>query len=233
MQSLDGKIAIVTGAGRGIGRAISTELAAHGATVFGAARSAGPLEETRQIIEADRRGTFVPIPLDATRENEVQHCFSAAEAQGPVDILVNNAGGGAPAALLDVSLADWEQQMAVNVRSMFLFTREAARVMLPRQRGDIVNLSSLAGKKPIPGYAAYTASKFAAVGFSEAIARELRKGGIRVLSICPGAVATDMRKQVARQENPELITQPGQIASLIAFFLTRGVGARDLSFDLF
>jgi NAD(P)-dependent dehydrogenase (short-subunit alcohol dehydrogenase family) len=116
---------------------------------------------------------------------------------------------------------------------MYLFAREAARVMVPRKRGDIVNLSSLAGKRPVAGFAAYTASKFAAVGFSEAIARELRKDGIRVLSICPGAVATEMRKQVAPNENPDTISQPHQLAALIVFFLTLGEGARDLSLDLF
>ena len=233
MQSLEGKIAIVTGAGRGIGRAISMELAANGATVFGVSRSADSLEETRQLIEARGTAAFIPLALDATEEAAVQHCFAVAEAKGPVDILVCNAGGGAPSPLLDLSLADWEAQMAVNARSMYLFAREAARVMVPRKRGDIVNLSSLAGKKPVAGFAAYTASKFAAVGFSEAIARELRRDGIRVLSLCPGAVATDMRRQVAPGENPDTITQPRQLASLIVFFLTLGEGARDLSLDLF
>jgi 3-oxoacyl-[acyl-carrier protein] reductase len=233
MQSLEGKIAVVTGAGRGIGRAISVELAAHGATVFGVSRSSGSLEETRRLIGVEGAARFVPLVLDATQEADVQHCFAVAEAKGPVDILISNVGGGAPSPLRDLSLEDWEAQMAVNARSMYLFAREAARVMVPRKRGDIVNLSSLAGKRPVAGFAAYTASKFAAVGFSEAIARELRKDGIRVLSICPGAVATEMRKRVAPNENPNTISQPQQLASLIVFFLTLGEGARDLSLDLF
>jgi len=233
MQPLEGKIPVVTGAGRGIGRAISMELAAHGATVFGVSRSSSSLEETRRLIGVEGAERFVPLALDATQEADVQHCFAVAEAKGSVDILISNVGGGAPSRLLDLSLVDWEAQMAVNARSMYLFAREAARVMVPRKRGDIVNLSSLAGKRPVAGFAAYTASKFAAVGFSEAIARELRKDGIRVLSICPGAVATEMRKQVAPNENPDTISQPHQLASLIVFFLTLGAGARDLSLDLF
>lgn len=233
MPLLDGRFAIVTGAGRGIGRAISVELAAHGATVFGVARNADALEEVRAAIASTGLGTFVPMPLDATSEAEVRNGFVVAEGYGPVEIVINNAGIGNPGALLEISLADWEQQMAVNARGVFLFTREAARVMIPRKRGDIVNLSSAAGKRAIPGFAAYTASKFAAVGFTEAIARELRKAGIRVISVCPGAVATDLRKAAVPNEDAAQITQPDQVASLIALLLTQGATMRDMSIDVF
>lgn len=233
MSLLDGKLAIVTGAGRGIGRAISAELAMHGATVLGVARSADALEEVRAAIANAGRGTFVPIPLDVTSEGQVRDAFALAEGYGPIDIVINNAGIGNPGALLDISLADWEEQMAVNARGMFLFTREAARVMVPRKRGDIINVSSAAGKRAVPGFAAYTASKFAAVGFTEAIARELRKAGIRVTSVCPGAVATDLRRAAAPEEDAARITQPDQIASLIALLLTAGLSMRDMAIDIF
>lgn len=233
MRSLDGKIAIVTGAGRGIGRAISIELAGQGAIVFGGARTLESLQETASFISGSGRGEFVPLQLDVSDEADVKRCFEVAGQRGPVQILVNNAGVGSPAPLLDISLADWEGQMAINARGMFLMTREAARVMCPRGSGDVINLSSLAGKRPVPGFSAYSASKFAAVGFTEAVARELRKSGVRVTSLCPGAVATDLRKAAAPNEDAAAITQPEQIAGLVSFLLTQGFGARDLIVDVF
>lgn len=233
MRSVEGKVAIVTGAGRGIGRAISAELAKNGAIVFGAARTLASLEETRDLITSGGRGAFIPVSMDVSDEADVERCLTLAEARGPVEILINNAGIGAPAKLLEISADDWDRQMEVNARGVFLMTREVARRMSPRGGGDIVNLSSLAGKRPAPGFSAYTASKFAAVGFTEAVARELRKTGVRVMSLCPGAVATDLRKAAAPDEDLRGVTQPEQVAQLIVFFLTNGAGARDLELEIF
>lgn len=232
MLELEHKVAIVTGAGSGIGRAIAQELARLGATVVGAGRRAQPLDETRELIAETGGGEFVAMVLDVSVEPDVVECLAKVERLGPVEIVVNNAGCGMAASLLETRTEDWDAQMAANARAMFLMMRETARVMVPRGRGDIINLSSLAGKHPIAGFSAYAASKFAAVGFTASIARELRRSGIRVTSLCPGAVATDFRKASFPEEDAAAITQPGQLAALIGFLLTSGAGMRELSLDV-
>jgi 3-oxoacyl-[acyl-carrier protein] reductase len=231
--SLAGKVAVISGAGGGIGRAISFELASLGATVFGASRSPGALSDTGALIRGAGYQTFIGIPTDVTMESQVCSLFAEVAKSGPLDILINNAGSGKPASLLDATVDDWDSQMAINARAVFLCTREAARQMLPRGSGDIINLSSMAGKRPAGGFSAYTASKHAAVGFTEAISRELRRANIRVCSLCPGAVATQMRRDVAPGEDPGTITQPEEVAALISFILTAGVGIRDFAMDIF
>ena len=231
--SLAGKVAVVTGAGGGIGRAICLELASQGVIVFGASRSPSALADTGALIRSAGYEPFISVPTDVTLESQVCSLFSEVAKSGPLDILINNAGSGKPARLLDATVDDWDSQMAINARAVFLCTREAARRMLARGSGDIINLSSMAGKRPAAGFSAYTASKHAAVGFTEAISRELRGTNIRVCSLCPGAVATRMRRNVAPGEDSRTITQPEGIAALISFILVAGVGIRDIAMDIF
>jgi NAD(P)-dependent dehydrogenase (short-subunit alcohol dehydrogenase family) len=232
-EALQGKIAVVTGASGGVGRAICNELAAHGATVFGAARTSVGLAETGAMIQRAGHGKFVGVRTDVTVEADVCSLFARVAGTGPLDILVNNAGAGTPASLLDIEASDWDFHMAINARSVFLCTREAARYMVPRKSGDIIILSSMAGKRPIGGFSAYSASKHAAVGFAGAISREVRKANIRVCCLCPGAVATSMRAKIAPAENSADITQPEAIGALIACVLISGARMRDLSLDIF
>jgi NAD(P)-dependent dehydrogenase (short-subunit alcohol dehydrogenase family) len=232
-NSLAGKVAIVTGAGDGIGRAVCLRLAMLGATVFGASRRQESLAQTSELLRTAGAKGFIGVPTDVTQEDQVCSLFAQVAKSGQLDILVNNAGAGMPAGLLDITLADWNAQMAVNARGVFLCTREAARQMLPHGSGDIINLSSLAGKHASAGFSAYVASKHAAVGFTEAISRELRRSNVRITSLCPGAVATEMRRKAAPNEDSAKITQPEQIATLIGFILTEGAGMRDMSLDIF
>jgi 3-oxoacyl-[acyl-carrier protein] reductase len=230
MDSARRQVAIVTGAGRGIGRAVALRLAQDGFDVIAVARSQDALLRLAQ--DAQPPGVCHPISADVGDETAVRRVVEfVRERFGRVDVLVNNAGSGVLAPLLDTTLVDWEAQMATNARGMFLFTREVARLMLPRGSGRIVNLSSIAGRHPAHGVPAYTASKHAAVGFSDSIARELKRAGITVYSLCPGAVNTDLRRDAVPDEDPASITQPEDIAQLI-HFLVAGAGCGLQSLEL-
>ena len=228
-------VAIVTGAGRGIGRAVCEELARRGVRVIGISRTGSELDEVARSVAADGRGEFHPRIADVTKEAEVAGVVQFAMAEfGRIDILVNNAGSGAMAPFLDTSAEDWDRQMAVNARGPFLFAREAGRRMTERGQGRIVNISSMAGRRTGPQIAAYAASKFAAVGMTEVAGRELGRRGVRVYSLCPGAVATGMRREAAPDEDPSAIMQPSDIAALIAFLVVGGgSGLRDLALEVF
>lgn len=234
-MSLEGKVALVTGAGRGIGRAIALSLAAQGASIAACARTRSQIESLAQAVQATGRGRCLSLVADATREGDVVQAVEQAEVQlGPIDILVNNAGGGALGALVDTDTAGWMAALSVNATSMFLFSREVARRMVPRGAGRIVNLSSIAAHRPGAGMAAYAASKFAAVGLTEVMARELKRNGIRVYSLCPGAVDTELRRAGVAEEDRSKIMRPEDVAELVTFLVGgAGRGLRDLKLDIF
>ena len=220
-----GQVAIVTGAGRGIGHAIARRLAAHGATVVATARSEDQLLALQAAIVAAGSGRCIAVPADATREDEVARVVARAQAEGELAVLVNNAGGGTLGPLVDTSTADWLQALSVNATSMFLDSREVAARMAARGAGCMVNISSIAACRPAPGMSAYAASKFAARGLTQVMARELKKHGIRVYSLCPGAVATDLRRAAVPGEDGHGLMQPEDIAELVGF-LVAGPGSR-------
>ncbi|MGE0725919.1 MAG: SDR family NAD(P)-dependent oxidoreductase [Alphaproteobacteria bacterium] len=195
--SLAGRRALVTGAAEGIGRAIATALDRAGATVWvtdidaaGAARAAAALG----------RGGHGRI--DVTREDEVAHGFREAIASlGGIDIVCANAGVSTMGPVVDLTEAEWEATMAVNAKGVFLVDREAVRHFRDRRcAGAIVNTASLAGKVGAPFLAHYSASKFAVVGFTQALAREVAAEGIRVNAVCPGFVRTAMQAREVEWE---------------------------------
>lgn len=191
---LSGKTAIVTGASRGIGKAIALKLAASGVKVACVARSADKLAETVGEIEA-AGGAAEAIPCDvADADAATKLVEDVAERWGAVDILVNNAGITRDTLLPRMSDDDWDSVIATNLRSVFLFSRAAAGVMMRAKKGRIINISSTSGRRGNAAQCNYSASKAGVIGFTQTIARELasKRRQITVNAICPGFIATDM-----------------------------------------
>jgi NAD(P)-dependent dehydrogenase (short-subunit alcohol dehydrogenase family) len=191
---LQGQVAVVTGAGRGIGRAIATALAAHGASVAALARSEAEIVETVRLITA-AGGTAAAFRTDVADPALVAVCFAMIEsALGPIDLLVNNAGVLGPLGpFAETDIAEWWRTSEVNVLGPVLCSRAVLPGMIARRRGRIVTVASGAGANPMPPYfSAYVMSKTATVRFSECLAAEVKEQGIAVFAIGPGTVQTQM-----------------------------------------
>lgn len=218
MGSLDGKTALVTGAGRGIGRAAALLLAKEGVWVIASARSKAELDETVRLIAA-AGGEAEAAACDMADEKAVIALFARIhKAHGTLDILVNNAGVFSGAYIEDVSMAEYHRVMQVNAAAVFLCCREAFGLMKAKG-GSIVSVSSLSGvqgAKKFPGFSVYCASKFAVVGITEALAEEGKQYGIRVNAVAPGAVDTGMLREAFPGFNAPML-KPEQVAEAILF----------------
>jgi NAD(P)-dependent dehydrogenase (short-subunit alcohol dehydrogenase family) len=218
MSALQGKVAVVTGGGRGIGAATALLLAREGARVAVLSRTASELSEVCAAIGA-AGGTAAAIVCDVSDEAAVERAFQEVDARfGGLDVLVNNAGAIASGRVDEMATQAFDRVLGVNVRGVFLCTRAAFPRLQARGGGAIVNLSSLGGirgTEKFPGFSAYTASKFAVVGLTEAHAVEGRSLGIRVNAVAPGAIDTAMLRQAA----PGLKTRttPEDVAQVILF----------------
>jgi 3-oxoacyl-[acyl-carrier protein] reductase len=189
---LSGQTAIVTGASRGIGKAIALGLAAAGAKVACVARSADKLQETADQIKA-AGGTAEVHPCDVTNSAAVNELVEGlAEKWGQLDIVVNNAGITKDTLIPRMSDEQWDEVIATNLRSVFLFTRAASLVMMRKRFGRIINISSVSGLFGNPGQANYSASKAGIIGMTRTVAKELAGRKITVNAICPGFIASDM-----------------------------------------
>ncbi|MEN1680720.1 MAG: 3-oxoacyl-[acyl-carrier-protein] reductase [Planctomycetota bacterium] len=191
---LSGKTALVTGASRGIGRSIALALGASGAKVACVARNQEKLEAVAEEIRSTG-GEATVYTCDATNTEEVNKTVEAVvEGWGQLDILVNNAGITRDTLLPRMTDEDWDQVIAANLRSVFLFTRAAAQPMVRSKSGRIINLSSISGIIGNPGQANYSASKAAIIGFTQTVAKELgsKRRKITVNAICPGFIHSDM-----------------------------------------
>jgi 3-oxoacyl-[acyl-carrier protein] reductase len=189
---LSGQTAIVTGASRGIGKAIAIALAGAGAKVACVARSADKLKETADEIAA-AGGTAEVHPCDVTKSEEVNKLVEGlAEKWGQVDIVVNNAGITKDTLIPRMSDEQWDDVIATNLRSVFLFTRAASLVMMRKRSGRIINISSVSGLFGNPGQANYSASKAGIIGLTRTVAKELASRKVTVNAICPGFIASDM-----------------------------------------
>ncbi len=194
-KPLEGRNALVTGGGRGIGAAVARSLAEAGAKVTVSARSVGQIDAVAAELRAQGHQAFA-VACDVAEPEQVQAlCDEAKRLMGKVDILVNNAGIAASAPLAKETLEQWNRIFAVNVTGVFLCSRAVIGDMISDGWGRIVNVASVAGKAGAPYISTYVASKHAVVGFTRAVASEVAKKGITVNAVCPGYVDTDMSDQ--------------------------------------
>lgn len=220
MQSLKGKNALVTGAGKGIGRAIAIALANEGVNVGLLARTEEDLVNVAKEVEACGVKACYAV-ADIAEINQVNAAVASIQEQlGIVDILVNNAGSGQFAKFLDMDVDAWEQVVKVNLFGVYYTTRAILPQMIEQQSGEIINISSTAGLKGAPLTSAYSASKFGLMGLSESLMQEVRKHNIRVMTYTPSTVATDLAiDNKLTDGNPEKVTQPEDVAELIVAHL--------------
>ncbi|HEY3225403.1 MAG TPA: SDR family oxidoreductase [Planctomycetota bacterium] len=190
-MSLSDTVVVVTGASRGIGRAIAERAAADGARLVLCARSAGPLRETARVLS--KNVEVLAVPADASREDEVERLRDEALTRfGRVDAVVNNAGSAESAPFLKTERAFWDRMLAENATSAFLVSRAFVGGMAERGNGRIVMVASVSAKKGAPYVAAYTASKHAMLGLMKSLAAEFGPKGVKVNAVCPGYVDTPM-----------------------------------------
>ncbi|MGC3998900.1 MAG: SDR family oxidoreductase [Anaeromyxobacter sp.] len=232
---LQGKSVLVTGASAGIGWASALALGREGASVLLTARRQDRLDAlARQIEQAGGRAALVVG--DASQEATAVKCVATAvERFGRLDILVNNVGMGIYKNLVDTSADEYDQLVDTNVRSTFLFTRHAVPVMQQQRSGTILMISSMAGKYGFAGEAVYCATKFAQVGFAQALDKELRPQGIKVGCICPGGVKTEFALGTGRTEEgvrASGMLEPEDVAAAVVLACTQSSGARIIEVQL-
>jgi NADP-dependent 3-hydroxy acid dehydrogenase YdfG len=232
---LTGKVAIVTGASAGIGRECARSLAAEGAQLVLTARRQERLEELADEIKASSTRALI-VAGDARDEETARRTVQTAmEATGRVDILINNAGMGIYKDLAETTADEYDLLMDTNVRSTFLFTRHAVPVMLAQGEGTILMLSSMAGIYGFPGEAVYCATKFAQVGFAQALDKELRGHGIKVGVICPGGVKTEFAIGQGRTEEgvaQSAMLEPKDVAAAVLLACTQSPGSRIIEIQM-
>ena len=213
------KTAIVTGAGRGIGRAVAEMLAKEGYNLVFTARSEQQLEETACICRKSGVETIC-IPADVRDEKAVEEIFEKTAIRfGGLNVLINNAGMGIFKPLTETEADEWRTVIDTNLTGAFFFAREAMKKMKSSGGGTIVNISSVVGIKGYPNQGAYTASKHGMVGLTKVIAEEGREHGIRAHVICPGGVATEMVLQARPDLTGSELIQPGDVAELIKYLI--------------
>jgi 3-oxoacyl-[acyl-carrier protein] reductase len=219
-KALIGQVAVVTGAGRGIGASITRELSEMGATVVLCGRTREPLDSTAAAI-SKAGGHADVVTCDVSDLNSVNALAGHVEKKhGRIDILVNNAGVGAfKAPLHELSPESWDKVLNINLRGVFFCIRGFAPMMIKAHGGHIVNISSLAGKNALPNGAAYAASKWGLNGLSYSVAEELRVHNIRVSVVCPGSVHTDLSPHEGK--DPAKMLQPDDVAHVVAMLVTQ------------
>jgi 3-oxoacyl-[acyl-carrier protein] reductase len=221
MVSLEGRVAVVTGAGRGVGRAASLELARRGAHVALVARTESELQEVAHEIEALGRRSLVVV-ADVANESQVARMAERILAEfGTADILVNNAGIASRGSVESLTLEQWNRTLSINLTGVFLCCRAFIQPMKRQGRGHIVNVSSGAGRRGHLERAAYCATKFGVIGFSESLAEELTPLGIKVSSLVLGPVDTTFNGRLAHEMNPDMkLLQPEEAAEAILNLVT-------------
>ena len=217
---LAGQVAVVTGGSRGIGFGIAKRLAELGATVIITGRNVAQLQSATHHL-SELGPPCEGIPCDIAQVKSVEELGTHMRGTyGRVDILVNNAGSGGPSSPLhELPLEDWERIFNTNVRGVFLMLRALVPLMIEAGSGQIVNISSLAGKNPLPKGAAYAASKWALNGLTYSVAEELRGHNIRVSTICPGSVDTDFSPHTGK--DPGRMLRPEDVAHVVAMLVSQ------------
>ena len=232
MESLKGKIALVTGAGKGIGRAVAIALAAEGVHVGLVARSEKDLQSVAGELTALGVKSFVAVADVSDIQAVNTAVASIQQSLGNIDILINNAGIAAFGKFLELEPAEWENQIKVNLFGVYYTTRAVLPQMISRKTGDIVNVSSTAGLKGAAITSAYSASKFGVMGLTESLMQEVRKHNIRVTALTPSTVITDLAKNANLiNNNEDRLMHPEDFAELIIAHLklNRRVFVKDAS----
>ncbi|GEA07001.1 beta-ketoacyl-ACP reductase [Alteromonas sp. KUL42] len=227
MSQLDGKIALVTGASRGIGKAIATQLAQQGATVIGTATSDnGANAISEYLAEFGGKG----LALNVTDKDSVDATIKAInEDHGGIDILVNNAGITRDNLLMRMKDDEWQSIIDTNLSSIFTLSKAVLRGMMKKRFGRIVNIGSVVGSAGNAGQANYAAAKAGVIGFSKSMAREVASRGITINVVAPGFIDTDMTKALTDDQKDAIfkdipasrLGQPDEIAATVAFFSER------------
>jgi NADP-dependent 3-hydroxy acid dehydrogenase YdfG len=232
---LSGKVALITGASAGIGQACARLLAQEGARLVLTARRQERLDQLKQ--EAEKLGTkAISVVGDAREESTaIKTVEAATQSFGRIDILINNTGVGNYKNLVDTSAEEYDDMVDTNVRSTFLFTRHTVPVMLKQKEGTILMISSMAGIYGFGGEAVYCATKFAQVGFAQALDKELRTQGIKVGLICPGGVKTEFA--LGRGRTEESVSQsnmldPEDVAGAVLLACTQSPGSRVIEIQM-
>ena len=225
MRGLDGKVALVTGAAGGIGRAIALRLAEEGVGVAATDLDESAVREVARVA----KGMVLAVRLDVTDEASIREAVEECErALGPLHVLVNNAGWDKVEPFVDSDVATWDRLIAVNLKGPLLCTRAVLDGMIARGRGRIVSIGSDAGRVGSSGEAVYSAAKAGVIGFTKTLARELAKSGITVNAVCPGPTDTPLLSGIA-EGNPKLVQalaravpmgrigRPEEVAAAVAF----------------
>ncbi len=232
MISLDGRVAMVTGASQGIGRACAVALAKAGAQVALAARNATKLAEVAAEIEA-AGGKAMPFEMDLASEDSIKSATKAAIAHyGKIEILVNNGGITRDNLMLRMKLADWEAVLATNLTGAFLLTQALSSSMLKARWGRIINIASVVGETGQAGQANYAASKAGLIGLTMSLARELASRNITVNAVAPGYISTPMTDVLNDQQRSAMLTQipldragtPEDVAHAVVFLASDQAG---------
>ncbi|MBM4262013.1 MAG: SDR family oxidoreductase [Deltaproteobacteria bacterium] len=218
MPHLEGKTALVTGAGRGIGRAIALTLAHVGCRVVLTARTQAQLDEVKQTVFAVGSPSLV-VAADLSRDDDIQRLVAECQAFGSVDILVNNAGWGKKNTVVRSHVEDWDQTLRLNLRTPMMLAKAFLPAMIEKGEGAVINIGSISGKSGEAGSSAYAASKFGLIGFTQSLYEEVREHGIKVSVILPGFVDTSMIPPVKHIDRAKMI-RPQDVADAVMFVLS-------------
>jgi 3-oxoacyl-[acyl-carrier protein] reductase len=223
LQNLKEKVALVTGASRGIGRAIAFALATEGATIVANyARSSAAAEEVVAEI-TNAGGVAIALQADVSQAEEVETLLEQTKAKfGRIDILVNNAGITRDALLLRMKPEDWQAVINLNLTGVFLCTKAASKLMIKQRSGKIINIASVSGQMGNPGQANYSAAKAGVIGLTKTAAKELASRGITVNAVAPGFIETDMTSDLKAEEILKYIPlarygKPEEVAGMVRF----------------
>ena len=218
-KPLEGKVAVVTGASRGIGLAIAQRLGEMGAKLGLCSRDPKKLEAATQQLRAVASAVFA-MPVDVTRADQISSFVQAAQKSlGAIDILVNNAGVGWFGPTQDATEESWDSVLDTNLKSVFLMSKAVAPSMIERKTGHIINIASLAGKNTFKNGGVYCASKWGLMGLTGCMAEDLRQYGIRVSAVCPGTVDTEFSPHTGK--DPAKLLQSEDIAHAVAMLVTQ------------